>query len=125
MNPNLEIKEHFDRAARNYERRAELAHESYESLVERIRERTHQIVDAWIEQRTPGALTALRRALDHREFGDELICDLLHAMLWAPADAATIGRADDMRARLLDLATADARLHQAAEVQAEREGVRS
>ena len=121
MNINLEIKEHFDRAARNYELRAELAHQSYESLLERIEERTHQIVDAWIEQRTPEALKALRRALEHRTVDEDEVYGLLHAMLWAPADAEPAERLDNLRARLLDLATADPHLHQAAEIQAQRE----
>lgn len=121
MNINLEIKEHFDRAARSYERHAEFAHESYESLLERIRERTHQIVDEALEQRTPDALKALRRVLEHRTVDEDEVYDLLHALLWAPADAKTVEHADDLRARLLDVARDDLRLNDAAEAQAERE----
>lgn len=121
MNISMQIGEHFNRALRNYERRAEIAHEDYETRCERITERAHEIVDEWIEQRTPEALKALRRALEHRTVDEDEVYGLLHALLWAPADAATVERADDLRARLLDVTRNDLRLTHAAEAQAEEE----
>lgn len=121
MNISMQINEHFNAALRSYERRAELAHEDYETRCERITERAHQIVDEWIGQRTPDALKALRRALEHRTVDEDAVYDLLHALLWAPGDPKTVERADDLRARLLDLAREDAGLHDAAAAQAELE----
>lgn len=120
MNINLEIKDHFDRAARSYERRAEIAHEDYESRQEWIAERSHQIVDEMIEKRTPIADLVLRDALECKEF-DGMTYDLLHALLWQPTAADSVARADALKTKLVEIARNNYTLNRHAAERAQRE----
>ncbi len=120
MNIAMQIDEHFRSALRSYERRAEVAHEDYESRLEWIAERSHQIVDEMIERWTPPADRALRDALECSEF-DGLTYDLLHALLWQPTAADSVARADALKTKLVEIARDSYTLNSHAAEQAQRE----
>ena len=107
-------------AGRQYERSLELMNEWIEEREEAIQARTDQIAEQMVRDRTPMADRALRELLESREF-DDTILDLLHAMLWQPADSATAEKASAFKARLLDLAAMECNVQDEARAQAEKE----
>lgn len=85
-----------------------------------IDERAKSLVAAKIMRRDPSVIERMRELLESRQF-DDLVLDLLHAMLWHPEAEATREQAGDMRAALLDAAQDDYYLLHLATPQAERQ----
>ncbi len=109
----------LSQAARAFETRAELAKEQRETRDEAITMRADEIAAQMVADMTPTADRALRDALESPTL-DDMILDILHAMLWRPALASTAAMVGDFKARLRDMAAVecnvyDAALNQAAE----------
>lgn len=86
------------------------AHEERQEAIEHrqdwIDERAKSIVAAQVMRRDAAIIERMRDLLESRQF-DDLVLDLLHAMLWHPEDESTREQAGDMRAALLDAAQDD------------------
>ncbi len=120
MNIAMQIGEHFNRALRSYEHRAEIAHENYEAQLDWIGERADQIVDEMIAKPTPQVMEVLRNILEYAQF-DGLAYDLLHALLWQPDAQGTQERVDAIKAKVIEVGRHSYALTHVDEAQAERE----
>ena len=107
-------------AGRNYERSLEMMNDGIDEREKAIQERTDQIAEQMVRDRTPTVERALRKLLEAGKF-DDTILDLMHAMLWSTSDLYVRHRISQFKTRLLDRAPRECNVRDAARAQAKKE----